>query len=494
MRSGTPWRLFFTCCIVYCIHFAPNVVRETYLAVALAENGTVRVDPYLGLHPDLFEIDGRGAYINNNPGASMLGAMPYALARPFIAILFRLRPGLAQPKAPASYDDQRPNRTRFMNEARARGVDVKLALAAAVMHLGLMVPLGGLAAVVVFQSLKSRLNDDRSALWLALLYAFGTPIFFRSGYLSQNAILAHCVLFAFVLLTGSAGSTAGQRNRILGAGALLGWGVVCDYSGVPLLLAFGAWVLVTHGFRGALTLALGATAPVLILLGYQWVAFGSPFFPAQTYMPPTPLSVGWHGIQWPQADLLIRNLFDPRYGLFTFCPLLTVALAAPFLRHRRGGPSYRELVLIFAATIALYLFNSSVQFAALQWNTGVRYMVPAVPLLFFAVVPVLLRLPAAWRWALVVPTVAISWVVSMIRESVPESFDLLLRQGPQLPWLITLTKTAEAYAPFLKEGGWAGPALAVGVLGISGCLIWLVWRTGAGTPKASGSDPLPGRP
>jgi hypothetical protein len=125
----------------------------------------------------------------------------------------------------------------------------------------------------------------------------------------------------------------------------------------------------------------------------------------------------------------------------------------------------------------LYLFNSSVQFAALQWNTGVRYMVPAVPLLFFATVPVLLRMPRAWRYILVVPTVAISWTVAMIRESVPASFGQLFSEGPQLPWLITLRKTAGAYAPFL-EGTMIAPAVAILVLAVTGMIIWFIWRAG----------------
>jgi Dolichyl-phosphate-mannose-protein mannosyltransferase len=474
MRNRTAARLFWTVVLVYLIHFAPNVVRETYLAVALGESLSVRVDPYLGLHPDLFELEGRGAYINNNPGASMLGAIPYAIASPAIGVLFRLKPELARPKPPTTYDDDRPNRTRFMNEARARGLDVKLALAAATMHAGLMVPLAGLAALVVFWFLRGRLGDERKALWLALLYAFGTPLFFRSGYLSQNAILAHLVLFAYVML---ARRPDGQTARVLfGAGALLGLGVVCDYSGVPLLVAFGAWVLLTHGFRQAVTFSAGAVATLLLLLGYQWIAFGNPFLPAQTYMPRTPLSVGWNGIQWPTADLLVRNLFDPRYGLFVFCPMLVAALAAPFLKDRPGGPTRRELGLILGASLALYLFNSAVQFAALQWNTGVRYMVPAVPLLFFALVPVLLKIPTWARYALIIPTLVISWAVAMVRESVPLSLGEVATQGPQLPWLITLRKTAQAYAPFLGEGVLANLVVAAGVLLVTGILVWLIWR------------------
>ncbi|MBC7789974.1 MAG: hypothetical protein H7Z74_08505 [Anaerolineae bacterium] len=484
----TASRLFLTVFVVYVAHFASNVVRETYLAITLGERLSVRVDEYLGLHPDLFAIPGRGAYINNNPGASMLGAVPYAVARPFIAGLLRIKPELARPKPVAVYNDPRPNRNRFMNEARARGLDIKLALAAASMQAGLMAPLGGLAAVVMFFFLRGRLKDERAALWLALLYAFGTPVFFRSAFLNQNVLVAHCVLVGFVLLQayGRATVAGSERNgnRMLGfAGALAGTAVLIDYSGAPLLLAFGIWALGEGWARGGPIMAirsgawftLGAAVPLAMLLGYQWAAFGDPLFPAQRYMPPTRYSVrGWNGLSAPTMELLLRNLFDPRYGLFAFCPMLIAALAAPFVKRDFWNPGRRELAFIFGASGAVYLFNSANQFALLQWNTGVRYMVPLVPLLFIALVPVLLCSPRWLLAVLVIPTLAISWSVSMARESVPESLARILNGGLELPWLTVLEKTADAYAPFLAGGASALPFFA-----LLAALLWVIWRRGS---------------
>lgn len=495
-RLSVAARLFITVWIVYSIHFASNVVRETYLAIALGEKLSVRVDEYLGLHPDLFEIPGKGAYINSNPGASMLGAIPYAAARPVIAGIFRAKPELARPKPAATYADPRPNRTRFMNESRRRGLDVKLALAAASMHAGLMVPLGALGALVMFLFLRARLRDERKAMWLALLYAFGTPIFFRSAFLNQNAILAHAVLIGYVLVVGLRPSEKNSEGpsdftdapkdhqdiRIAGAGALLGLCVLCDYSGAALAVAFGVWSIWQGWRRGGRTLALkwpllltaGALGPVLLLFIYQWVAFGNPWLPAQSYMPPTEFSVrGWYGFTIPSVSLLFGNLFDPEYGLFVFCPMLLGALAAPFIRgrDRDGGPAPSELALIFGASAALYVFASSVQFAAMQFNTGVRYMVPAVPLLFISLVPVLLRLPRLAAAALVVPTVIISWSVAMTREEVFTALARIFTSGPELPWLTVLHKMSGAYAPFLA----AHPS-PIPVFVIVALILGALWR------------------
>lgn len=485
---GLPGRLFLTVALVYAIHFAPNVVRETYLAIAVGESGSVRVDRYLGLHPDLFEIPGRGAYINNNPGVSLLAAVPYAVASPAIGLVLRLKPELAAPKPPATYDDPRPNRTRFMNEMRARGLDVKLGLAAAAIHLLFNVPVGALAAVMIFLFLRGRLGSERQALWLALLFAVGTPVFFRSAFLNQNLALAYCTLAAYLALVWKETGP----GRIGWAGFALGVGLLCDYSAAPLLLVFGLWVVIRgwqagglpSGLRDGLRFTLGAAGPIAVLLLYQQVAFGSPWFPAQRYMPDTDLSVaGWNGLSLPSADLLWRNLFDLRYGLLAFCPMLVGALAAPRYRKRTGGLPWPELGLVYGAALGLYLFCSSISFAALQWNTGVRYLVPAAPLLFLALVPVLLHAPRLIVCLLVVPTLTISWAVSMAREDVFTSLLRVFTLGPELPWHTVLVKTAAAYLPALAGGG--SPIM---VLLLSASVLWLIWRGAVPRGPAAGTE------
>jgi hypothetical protein len=479
---STGARLAFTVWLVYALHATTNVVRETYLAIAIGERFSLRVDEYLGLHPDLFEIPGRGAYINNNPGASFLGAVPYTLARPVLAALFAWRPALIAPKPPAAYDDPRPNRTRFMNESRARGLDVKLALAAIITQVGLMAPLGALAALLLFFYLRERGQSERRAVALALIYAFATPIFFRSGFLNQNAILAHCTLAAWVLMVGLRPRAPGAPVPPLHlwlAGLVLGYGLLSDYSAAALLLVFGVWSLVSARragwgamIRAGAVFSFGASVPLAGLLAYQWAAFGSPWFPAQRYMPPTRYSViGWNGFFVPTGELLVGNLFDPRYGLFAFCPLLIVAFAAPFIRRDPGDPTRAELGWILAASAALYVFSSANQFANLQWNTGVRYMVPAVPLLFLAAVPVLRRLPAPAGSILLGVTVVISFAVSMTRESVPDALHLVFTRGPTLPVFIVLEKMASGY-PALQFGP-AAPWILFAAVGL---LLMLVWR------------------
>jgi hypothetical protein len=153
--------------------------------------------------------------------------------------------------------------------------------------------------------------------------------------------------------------------------------------------------------------------------------------------------------------------------------MLLGALASPFIVRRNADEAItvRDNALIFGVSATLLLFASSVQFAALQFNTGVRYMVPAVPLLFIALVPVLLRLPRVLLLLLVIPTLVISWSVSMMRESVPVSLQRLLTAGPELPWLTVLRKMSGAYMPLLAEHSSPLPLFAV-----VGLALWFLWR------------------
>jgi hypothetical protein len=487
---GTALRLFLTVWLVYAMHATTNVVRETYLAISLGGHASVRVDEFLGLHPDLFQIPGRGVYINNNPGASILGGLAYVFVRPAIAMAVKLKPSIAAPKPPARYDDPRPNRTKFMNRARARGLDVVLGLATLGITALLMAPLGGLAAVIMYIALRSRLGSDRTALWWALAYAFATPVFFRSGFLNQNVILAHCVLGAWLALTGvdhgesrdavEESSAMHSPRALYVAGLLVGIGLLCDYSALPFLIVFGTWVFSESwrsgssaaAIRSSLTYLAGVLGPLLVLLAYQWAAFGNPLFPAQRYIPPTQYSVkGWLGFSLPTVELLWGNLFDGRYGLFVFCPLLLAAFAAPFIRDRREGPSNRELGWIFAAFAALYLFSSANQFANLQWNTGVRYMVPITPLLFLAAIPVLRRIPSALTAAIVLTSLVISLAVTMTREDVTTALAMVARDGPTLPVLIVLRKMESGY------GAVHMPSYAIWILyAFVAAVLWIVWR------------------
>ena len=78
----------------------------------------------------------------------------------------------------------------------------------AVTHFLLMAPSSALAAVLMFYALRYATRSDRTAMWLALLYAFGTPVFFRTGFLNHNVMLGHIAFAGFLAIWNPGGTCA----------------------------------------------------------------------------------------------------------------------------------------------------------------------------------------------------------------------------------------------------------------------------------------------
>jgi hypothetical protein len=505
---GTALRLFLTCWLIYTLHFATNTVREIYLALALGDHLSFRVDEYANMHPDLFEMPGYGWHMNNNPGASMVAAIPYALARPLIDPIVasvnrqRAASGLSEPP---SYDSQWPMAREFYAEAWRRGYDVKFGLAAFVMQAFCMAPSSALGAVVLFLLLRLILHSDKTALWMSLLYAFGTPVFFRTGFLNQNMMLGHIAFFGFVVMWNPRNVLPwSTRTRYFLGGLAGGTALLFDYSGVVLLLGLFGYGLIrqfrdaahgqaTRGLRAAcgsgLWYVLGTLAPVGLLWFYQWRSFGNPFLPEQHWMPPVELSdLGYQGYGFPQLELFLMLAFDYRFGLFVSSPLMLLALASPLIgiwlgRRRasaaKSGPGpllpKLELTFILVLFVVFWLFFSGNNYTWLQFNTGIRYMAPMLPFLFVLAAVVLARLPRPVIYAVAVLSVTESWSLAMYRD-VESGFGLLdpllhtFIGGFQLPALSTLSRMGNTY------GNWAASGVSpLPLFALAGALLFGLW-------------------
>lgn len=455
----TSWRIFLTVWIVCTLHFATNTVREIYPALALGEHLSFNVQDYAGLHPDIFEVPGRGWFINNNPGASIVGAVPYVLTRPVIdRIVHKVqedRRARGQTEPPP-FDSPWPMAQEFYRRSFQRGYDIKFGLAAGVMQAGAMAPLSALAAVVMFRLLAAQMTSLMGAAVLALLYAFATPVLFRSAQLNQNLLVAHSALFAFALLWRPGDKSIGIPPRAyLGAGLLAGWAVVCDYSGGVVIAALSLYALIRWLGTPALarrpigitSFFLGVAASLAVLVAYQWSCFGHPLYPAQHYMPAANFTDrGYQGFSMPKMDLLWDTAFGLRFGIFTSAPLLLLAFWFPAWRKRTRLVGKSELIAILAIIGGFFVFCSANQYGRMQFNTGVRHIVPIVPFLFLLAAGTLLRMPRLWAVLLGVGGTYVSWCLAMYRDveqgrwGLPDIVLSITLGGPQLPWLTTLSR------------------------------------------------------
>jgi len=495
-------RLFLTCWLVYGLHFATNIVREIYPALALGDHFSFRLDEYANMHPDLFEKPGYGWHSGNNPGVSMVAAIPYALARPVIdrvvAHVQRQRAASGQTEPPA-YNSPWPMAREFYKESWRRGFDVKFGLAAFIMHAFCMAPISALGVAAMFFTLRHIFKSDRAACWLALLYAFGTPVFFRTGYLNHNLMLGHLLFMGFVAIWNPGhGKRWSSWTRFFMGGLTGGAAFLFDNSGVIFLLGLFVYGLVQRWriaaddprrafdvARHGLCYALGALGPVGLLWFYQWKSFGHPLYPGQHWMPPVEwIDLGYQGFGWPQLGLLLSLAFDYRFGLFVTCPLFLLAPLALLVNRgdRRLIPAL-ELTAMLALAAALWVFFSGVNYTRLQFNTGIRYLAPAFPFLFIPAALALTRLPRLAVYFLAVICITESWCLAMHRdvERGLGVFDPILHVfigGFELPALTTLSRMGAQAGEFTARGVSPLPLLA-----ISAVILYGVWASFSSVEK-----------
>jgi hypothetical protein len=468
---------------VFALHFATNTVREIYPALSLGDRLSFDVSEYAGLHHDIFEIPGRGTFINNNPGASMIGAIPYALSRPLTdRIVARVQAGRANETQaePVKFDTIYPLAQEFYQRSREKGFDVKFGIAAAVTQGLAMAPISALGAVVMFWLLLALTNRPRVAAVLALLYAFSTPIFFRTAQLNQNVLIANFALFAFALLwRPSKSDESEQRPFYFLAGLCTGWTVVLDYSGVVAVLALAGyaaarWLSAPKADRKILDLAkfgLGVAICGAVLMTYQWVSFGHPILPAQSYMPQANFTdLGYRGFSLPSADLLFETAFGMQYGLFTSAPILLLIFVIPvWLRSSTRLLARREIIFVLAFAALFFTFCAANQYGRMQFNTGVRHIVPVVPFLFLLTANVLAKMPRIPAVLIGILATYWSWCLVMYRDveqglGVFEAIRHITLEGFRLPWLTTLERM-----------GFVNEASAIPLFLLTGIVVWVIW-------------------
>ncbi len=483
-------RLFLVCWVIYCAHFSPFVVRELYLTMSLAERGTPSVDPYYDMHADLFPLEGRGWYMGGNPGASLLAAIPYALLQPVVQRIAPIRPAKPGEEVAAEYKEERANKLLFYRMARERGLDLRLGVAAMIAMVFCMAPLAALSAVVFFRLLEQMAFPRRTALWLTFLYALGTPVFFRAATLSLNLIVTLCGLFAFAVLWWPVGARPQhEKLRYAACGFLAGFAVLTDFTGAVTAGVLGLFALArqmeTKPFwaaaRHSLWFLVGAALPVGFLFYWQWLCYGNPWLPAQFHMPII-IYRGYAsqtGFGAPQPAALWGLLFDPLYGLLIFAPVLAVALYHfVLLAKGRNRVPARVAVFAWAYFAALWVFCSCIHYTLRhQWQDGVRYMVPAVPLLFLLAADVLAAARREIAVLLGAAALVQTFALAMVRESPWESLQRVFTQGIEFPWLTALARTASQYAPAVADHT---TAIAWGAAAFTALLVWAIWKTGRG--------------
>jgi hypothetical protein len=438
-RKAMTWRVFITCWLVYTAFWTPYLVREHFPAISLMETGSLNVERYLGWSEDIFRGARGGAYINNNPGASLTAAVPLFVLRPVLRQVESWNRTLPRPPLPE-------NDPEFVGRMLSEGRGYYYFLISFLCVALVMAP----ATAAVAAYLCSRLGEagvaPMHAAQAALLYGIGTPVLFRAAHLNHNLLVCNAG-FAALLLLWDPRNASVRAGRAAVAGLLAGYTVLCDYSGVVVVavVALYVWLRSAGGRPAARWKILAAyaagLAPGIVGLAlYQAWAFGDLLRPSQHYMVPTaPTSHGYRGIDWPSPALLVANFFDPRFGLFAYCPALLLALAAPFVKGVKHRVPARETAVLLLYCLLFVLFCAANQYSWLQPLTGFRYLVPVVPALALLALQTAEALPRSVRRVVAAVTCGQSiLMVAGYQNNFPEAVRSLWERGFELQWMTRL--------------------------------------------------------
>jgi hypothetical protein len=290
------------------------------------------------------------------------------------------------------------------------------------------------------------------ALFAALTFGMGTPMWSLATLFLGHAVAAACLVFAFGAATQVGKEADPSRDRWLGAvvGLGAGWATVCDFTAaVPAVLLAALTVVNARplGSRRARrvlgSLAASALLCASVLMAYQYACFGSPFHLAYASEQGFEgLQQGVFGVQTPRLVRLRRILFSSYRGLFPLAPALAIApIGLVTLGWSKVNRGYR-LALAVAAVIAVYyiLWNASYTYWEGGWSYGPRHLSPGIPFLclglagLWSVAPRVVRVLLAGLgvWGAALSLVAVSTMAqppASIREPVTDLLVPAFRDG-----------------------------------------------------------------
>jgi hypothetical protein len=339
-----------------------NTASRLMLTYAIVDHGTIRIDGLDDQTGDKARY--RNHYYSDKlPGFSVVATIPYLVA-----------------KRVARWPDHPVDLPGF---AHWPGDYVTTLFTS-----GLISALTGALLVGLARDLGC---GPRRSILIGLAYGLATPAYAYATLAYGHQAAAACLLGAFTLLWRTPTRRVEWSAGL--AGFLAAYASVIEIQVGPVSAILGCYAIVQVVGRqrpvaSLFAFGVGAILPTLLLLGYNWVAFDSPFRMgyfyhatqrfANVHSAANPLGIGrpdWGRL----GDLLIQ----PARGILWYAPI--AALAVPgwvVLLFRR----YFAVAIVSVAVVAaVLLVNLSYPEWSGGWSTGPRLLVPMLP---FVMLPV----------------------------------------------------------------------------------------------------------
>lgn len=388
---------------------------------AVLERHTLQIDAYRAATGDLAIWRGH-YYTDKAPGYSLLALGPVAAAR-----------GVARLVGVDPEGDRGIAWTSYVAGVATSGAFTVL------------------AALALFCLVRRWGGSRRAAVFAATAYGLATPAWAYATLFIGHALTAGCLMLAYTAacsIEDDGSSRPYLRAWIVGLAC--GWAVVTEFpAAVPIVLIVGLALLTARAELAgrsagiAVRIVAGGLIPAAALLGYNWLAFGSPLRLGYSHeVDPryAAMHQGLFGISYPRLSVLGELLFGAYRGLLPLAPLMAAAplgLALLARVERRRRPIWA------AAAIAVYYFllNASYHFWEGGWAYGPRHVVPALPFLALGLAPLWDRgraagrivLLAGWFWGAGITLVAVSTT-------------------PQPPAIVFMRPVSQLLWPAFREG------------------------------------------
>lgn len=319
----------------------------------------------------------------------------------------------------------------------------------------------------------------------SLLYGYG--MMFVSHTQSAAAAFG-----AFALLSDARTTRAITGRHAFFAGLLAAGATWLEYPAVFASLVLSIYALFCVRPRKMLVpFALGALLPTLLVMHFQWSAFGNALTPGHLFVE-NPAFRAEHQHGFFGADgfhtQAFELIFDRGFGLLALTPLLVFAvLGLPRLLARRGSrpdalASALLVGLSFGAILTMRIWRGG-------WTIGPRYLALTVPFVAWWAMEGLALIGARSRMAamsLAIGTCAAGLVASGIPSVYyPHLPEDLTRPLPQLFTVLL----AHDYAP-ANALGWLGvygsrSMLPLALLAVA-ALAWMIWQAARGPSSRLG--------
>lgn len=464
----------------------PNENVRTYMTMAIVERGTIRIDEMVqtfGWINDMAKVpqpDGTGAHYSvKAPATSFAGVPGYFLYTKVAALFGRHFP---RPTAPMA------ERAAWLRNAtwacRLFAVQLPCFL-----------------FLVWFERYLRAFTSDRAIRLSAVAAAcLGTNYLAYTHMFASHATFAIAAFCGFAMtereLRLSRGDSHQRRiSKAFLCGFFVGWTVLLEYHALPVALVLAIFGLVAFWRPTRLVaFAAGGLVNVVVMMLFQWKAFGNPLTPGHKMVENARFAAEHHqgvfGILMPQLDRIWTLSFDPGFGFFGTSPFMVLGLLAiplVVLSAGKGGPRERRLrrwsaVVWMVAMAGLWAVNSGfIQWRA-GWTVGPRYLGAAPPFFAFAAVLVLERLASSSRvrrtvargaaGGLALASILTIGSVGLVYDTLPETI-----QRPFAQFAVPMIRTAtvphhigewfgwtSAFPWYIAFGGLIGSAVVAGLV------------------------------